>query len=1503
MSKPDGGLDTWTYSYPDLNAQEHIVTVIDPKQHKRNVKFKGYTDDLNVWSVGNLLSDETLQFDSGNYTSIKKFDFIYAANTVSSSPIDLETCGQIGIKVPVMTSKVITYPQTTDQATTTYSGYDRFGNVGEIDEKDFGGLIFRKTQYQYEHSNGDGHDTEFEDNNFIRAITLERVVNGSDQLASQIVYEYNHDLNDDGNFGLLSKSKVWDDKLGTDIEKDFYHNEFPVNMRHLNQITEVNPGGTDRHTHFNNSCNIIDLVYDDLPQAGDIFAAQVWPNGNDYYWVYKETYSPNGHITSYDYDDNQRLKSITPPSGDIININYDDSTRSVTVNQGSASTTETYDANARLEKRQISIDTNNTSTQTFVYDAFNNVITEYEKSLLSNPTTPITRTYDAFNRVKSVTTADGTVKYNYIGPNLDIVQDKEGGGTLTTTLKYDAGGRLISVTEPNLTLTKTTYTYDAMDRLTMVCHNDNDAVCDTNTTLRRTFEYSTRSKLMSETHPEFRQSNGTDFDKITYVYDILGRMTQKTLPGLPTVTYSYDLRDRVTNINYSNDPDVFYYYDGAAVPGYTSEVYTYPKSHLTGMIDGSGTTLWTQFSIDEAVEKKKTIFDTGFPQNVEYQYDSRGNLDSIIYPSGNKALIPRNNANAISEIKRSYNGGPESFLLDEINYNAALLPRLLDFANGVNYTITEDVRNRPSLMSSAGQLSLAYTYNVRSLISKITTSQNGSPNQDRNIEYDALGRISKFTHAGNPDLNYSFDIYGNLLSKTGALVEGPYTYGNNRIDGISYTQAGSQLTANGKTLAYNQANQLKVVTGALSTTYNYDGIGNRAKVTDTGGNRRFIYDESGNILAEIKKEAQSFVEKEYIDGPSGTLVTANYEEQRAQFNENFNDGIADFTVSLGNWAVVGQAYNAQATGSNWAISNACITCTNCVIKADAQSVNQTGNKNAFIIFDFVNNSNFKYAGFDVTTHKWVIGDVVSGTRTDRAFSTTSPPAAGTSYSLEVKFIGNAVYLKIGGITRVVYAFASIAASRFALGVQGAQSNFDNVSTTLAYSKSFVHQENFDDGVANGYTVVSGAWSVISQKYQTSGPAAANISRAPVSGFNTGLIEMDCQFVSNGICRILFDYTNSTNFKFAGINTSLNRWELGQVVNGTTTFLSTLTGANGNINYHFKLLLENSSTATLIYNNAIKVQGTYSANFSTGLVALFANSPGYKFDNVEVYTDGAGVYAPDYSLGPFYYHLNDHLGSTRILTDKNGAVVASLEFYPFGEAKQSFGCSNFIDQHFTGKLLDSESGLQYFGARYLSNGLTRFTSVDPLGSSAHPKNPQSWNRYTYSLNSPLNLLDPDGKKSKSFEGVQIIWTKLKHVLKGHGKHGEGSQFVNPNPKAIKKDIQRTVKEENLVEVQRLKGDTDAIKPGRKMYKDTYEKGDREVEVTVITEPVSKNKERLITAWSEYIKDAVIPLWYTLLEVGAEKTNEAAGEHVERPVREGMERNREESQVGQDGEERQ
>ncbi len=79
--------------------------------------------------------------------------------------------------------------------------------------------------------------------------------------------------------------------------------------------------------------------------------------------------------------------------------------------------------------------------------------------------------------------------------------------------------------------------------------------------------------------------------------------------------------------------------------------------------------------------------------------------------------------------------------------------------------------------------------------------------------------------------------------------------------------------------------------------------------------------------------------------------------------------------------------------------------------------------------------------------------------------------------------------------------------------------------------------------------------------------------------------------------------------------------------------------------------------------------------------------------------------------------------------------------------------------FTGKERNTETGLDYFMARYFSSAQGRFTSPDPLLASARLTDPQTWNRYAYVKNDPVNMIDPDGQDSISvwqyYESLQMF----------------------------------------------------------------------------------------------------------------------------------------------------
>ena len=129
--------------------------------------------------------------------------------------------------------------------------------------------------------------------------------------------------------------------------------------------------------------------------------------------------------------------------------------------------------------------------------------------------------------------------------------------------------------------------------------------------------------------------------------------------------------------------------------------------------------------------------------------------------------------------------------------------------------------------------------------------------------------------------------------------------------------------------------------------------------------------------------------------------------------------------------------------------------------------------------------------------------------------------------------------------------------------------------------------------------------------------------------------------------------------------------------------------------------------------------------------------------------------PPVGGGGTSYLTSDHLGSTRLVMKSDGTTVkARYDYLPFGEEIPStigsrggvtgYGGADSTKQKFTQKERDSESGLDYFLARYYSSAQGRFTSVDPENAGADPDDAQSWNGYAYARNNPLLYVDQTGR---------------------------------------------------------------------------------------------------------------------------------------------------------------
>jgi len=139
---------------------------------------------------------------------------------------------------------------------------------------------------------------------------------------------------------------------------------------------------------------------------------------------------------------------------------------------------------------------------------------------------------------------------------------------------------------------------------------------------------------------------------------------------------------------------------------------------------------------------------------------------------------------------------------------------------------------------------------------------------------------------------------------------------------------------------------------------------------------------------------------------------------------------------------------------------------------------------------------------------------------------------------------------------------------------------------------------------------------------------------------------------------------------------------------------------------------------------------------------------------EYLSDGITIEPTGVNSNGTQYPTADHLGTARVITNSSGSVVSRHDYQPFGEElgasvggrTTGMGFSNSGDDNrkkFTSYEADSETGLNFAQARYDSSTLGRFTSPDPFSGSMTAANPQSFNRYAYVGNNPVNATDPSG----------------------------------------------------------------------------------------------------------------------------------------------------------------
>lgn len=563
-------------------------------------------------------------------------------------------------------------------------------------------------------------------------------------------------------------------------------------------------------------------------------------NGNPQGRVNESTYDelnrritetdPNTNVTTYLWDDANRLERRRDAAGNEWTFTYDDHGNILTeTTPPGVTTTFEYDALNRVISREdelghewsfgydqlgrmiSQIDPNTHQTQ-FTFDALGHLtrvddaasgITLYEWDALGNLTQitdaagkiTSTRTYWDDNRLKTASDGLGhTYSYAYDGAgNQTSVLDGKGD---LTVLEYDAVNRQTRIGYPDAT--QVTFAYDDNSNLTSMV----DPVGTSS------FTYDERDRLRSSTDPYSKQ--------VQYDYDEVGNRTKLIYPDSKEVNYVFDSANRLSTITDFGTRVTTYVWSGIQVssvtfPNGVVETRGYDDAGRLASLeteDSLSTTLlslgWTRDGTGNptSLVETGTLSPTLLPMGVvHYRYDADNRLNFARAPwnptpgqpthvkpilnDGRMAFEYDGNGNLISQLKgsvRTFFGYDGEDRLVSQSTGPSLVEHLYDglgerIARIYNGSATRYVLDRSTDLAgvvcetdAAGTITAYYVPGLE-LVARI-----GSDGSERYYHSNDVGHILALTDQTETITDrYAYSPFGVLAGREGT-TDNPFTY-------------------------------------------------------------------------------------------------------------------------------------------------------------------------------------------------------------------------------------------------------------------------------------------------------------------------------------------------------------------------------------------------------------------------------------------------------------------------------------------------------------------------------------------------------------------------------------------------------------------------------------------------------------------------------------------------------------------------------------------------------
>ena len=649
----------------------------------------------------------------------------------------------------------------------------------------------------------------------------------------------------------------------------------------------------------------------------------------------------------------------------------------------------------------------------------------------------------------------------------------------------------------------------------------------------------------------------------------------------------------------------------------------------------------------------------------------------------------------------------------------------------ISYTDIRSNTVRIEQFNKGKKITTRYQYSLLNEITKVTDTEGNATT----ITYDMLGRRTSINNPDSGEVRYTYDPAGNLIEKidpnTSKMIHGIiYQYDNlNRLENIKYPQSAQISYEYGTPSENNLAGRIKKVTDDSGTTeYEYGKLGEQTGVIktmiskkintddiilteeylfdylgriesmkypsegpgDEGERVYYVYDRGGQVAGVYGKHREEdftyikdigydeYGQRVYMEYGHGVKTTYTYDPYRRW--------LANIDTRYGDRVFQDMDYTFDKMGNILKTEN----------KGYKQAVQNYGYDDLYQLVHadgFYKNTLDPYKRTTGYTQDFVYDDI--GNMTSKKSTRRVKPVNNNKMLLNYEY---------------TYTYDNDSSHR-AVTIGDWKYTYDDNGNVVRIANNSDNNDGETEGQLSGgnYGETDGN---LSDPDNNNGETDGMLSHPTgTDGSGTKNTERDDEYLWNEENRMV---------------------EAKQ--NGESTFFVYNAGGERTI----KL---NNENETLYVSKFFQVQNreVITKHIFVGDIRIVSKLSYMKQTPASSQDTG---YERE---NQFYYHP-DHIGSTSFVTcrdSKNNTVMEyeHYEYTPYGETWVEEHTDTFkkIDHKFNSKELDKETGMYYYGARYLDPKTSRWMSVDPIYDGVE----RGGSIYGYCRNSPVMYVDPTG----------------------------------------------------------------------------------------------------------------------------------------------------------------